>query len=120
MGLEETGNTEQRAGLGGPGFAFCAPALRSQRHPGPGLAGRGLPQPEAHLTHSTPTTKVFVFLKEIRDELRLITAPTFTSLRLCYSGSGHSNDFLSSNIMFLWLFSGQCHFGKISLLFSIF
>lgn len=47
---------DQRAGLRGPRFSFRAPALGCQRHPGPALAGRGLPQPGAHLTHSTPMT----------------------------------------------------------------
>lgn len=47
---------DQRAGLRGPRFSFRAPALGCQRHLGPALAGRGLPQPGAHLTHSTPMT----------------------------------------------------------------
>lgn len=47
---------DQRAGLRGPRFSFRAPALGCQHHPGPALAGRGLPQPGAHLTHSTPMT----------------------------------------------------------------
>lgn len=111
---------EPRAGLGA--LAFPSAILHSAANP---IRARGWPAGAFHSQRPTEHTAqqwrqtVFVFLIEIRDELRLITAPTFTFLRPRDSGSGQANDFPSYNLFF-WLFGGQCHFGKISLLFSIF